>query len=137
MRRILVDTNVLVSFLTDRNRRQQERAAALLESAAGGNLELLVHHFVVFELAYVLLNLYGKRPADVRQILEALTLLPGVSLIDELSWSEVLRIWPEAFPDLADAALAAASRDVRADGIATFDKKFIRQLKRVGLQSVW
>lgn len=137
MRRVLVDTNVLVSFLTDRDRSQQERAAELLASAADGKLELMVHQSVLFELAYVLLNLYGTSPAEVRGILVALTMLPGVRLIDELSWSEVLRIWPETFPDLADAALAAAYRDVHADGIATFDKKFIRRLERAGLQPAW
>jgi len=137
VRRILIDTNVLVSFLTDRDRRQQERAAELLELAADGKVELLVHQAVVFELAYVLLNLYGKKPAEVRPILEGLVALPGVGMVEELSWSEVLGLWPEVFPDLADAALAAACKGLRCDGIATFDRRFVRRIKRAGLQSVW
>jgi len=137
VKRLLLDTNVLISFLTDRNRAQQDRAAKLLESAADGHLELLVHQAVLFELAYVLLNLYDRKPAEVRQILERLLLLPGVGVVDTLSWGEILGLWPKAFPHLADAALAVACRELRCDGIATFDTRFLRQLERAGSPSAW
>ena len=137
MKRVLLDTNVLVSFLTDRDRGQQERAAQLLESAADDQVELFVHQTTLFELAYVLLNLYGRKPEEVRPVLEGLMALPGVSIVDALTWSEVLSLWPKAFPHLADTALAAACRDLRCDGIATFDKRFLRQLERAGLSSAW
>jgi len=78
VKRLLLDTNVLISFLTNRNRAQQDRATELLESAADGHLDLLVHQAVLFELAHVLLNLYGRKPEEVRQILEGLLSLPGV-----------------------------------------------------------
>ena len=135
MKRLLLDTNVLVSFLTDRNRAQQDRAAELLESAADGHLELLMHQAVLFELVYVLLNLYDREPEEVREILERLLSLPGVGVVDTLSWGGILGLWPKAFPHLADVALAVASRELRCDGIATFDKRFLRQLERAGLPS--
>ncbi len=36
MKRVVVDTNVLISFLTDRNAEQQAQASELFEAAAEG-----------------------------------------------------------------------------------------------------
>jgi predicted nucleic acid-binding protein len=135
--RVLIDTNVLVSFLTDRNLEQQHKAAELFESGAGRTVELLLHQAVVFELAYVLLNRYGRPPSEVRRILEGLFCLPGVVHVEELPWPRVLRLWPGTFADLADAALAAVCAALNADAIATFDRKFIRRIEDTGLQSWW
>ena len=43
VKRVVLDTNVLVSFLTDRDAEQQEQAAALFETAAQGEAELILH----------------------------------------------------------------------------------------------
>jgi predicted nucleic acid-binding protein len=54
MREVLVDTNVLVSFFTDRNKEQQERAAALFRAASERELTLVVHAISMSEMIYVL-----------------------------------------------------------------------------------
>jgi len=135
--RVLIDTNVLLSFLTDRNLEQQQKAAELFESGADRAVELLLHQAVLFELAYVLLNLYGRPSSEVSRILKGLLSLPGVVHVEELSWPRALRLWPGTFPDLADAALAAVCAELNADAIATFDRKLIRRLEDAGLQSWW
>lgn len=50
MKRVVLDTNVLVSFLTDRNAEQQEQASALFEAASSGKTELVLHQIVITEL---------------------------------------------------------------------------------------
>jgi len=52
-RQIVVDANVFVSFLVDRNEKQRSMAKALLESAA------VVTQFAVFEISYVLQSFYS------------------------------------------------------------------------------
>jgi predicted nucleic acid-binding protein len=56
MREILVDANVLVSFLTDRNKDQQEKAAALLLAAREREHSLILHSISISEAIYVLRN---------------------------------------------------------------------------------
>ena len=65
MKRIVVDTNVLVSFLTDRDARQQARAARLFEAAAAGEVQLILHQLVATELIYVLRTVYAVDAALV------------------------------------------------------------------------
>jgi predicted nucleic acid-binding protein len=134
---VLLDTNVLVSFLTDRNKRQQESAAALFETAAQGRADLVVHQMVLSEMVYVLMNLYDMEPAAVAPILDELLAMPGVQPVDELSWSTVLELWPERIPDFADACLTAVAKLAHVDAIATFDRQFVKRLRKEGIKSYW
>ena len=55
MSRVLVDTNVLISFLTDRDLRQQEQAAKLFSRGRSTDV-LLLHQAVLTEMVFVLTN---------------------------------------------------------------------------------
>ncbi len=137
MKRVLVDTNAFVSFITDRNAEQQMQTSALLERAARREVEILLHQAVIGEFAYVLLNSYRLDPQEVARLLRDLLLLPGADVVDEISWVRVLDLWPSQVPDFGDAILAAVALTMRVDAVATFDKRFIRQLGNLGVEVVW
>ncbi|MEM8962265.1 MAG: PIN domain-containing protein [Acidobacteriota bacterium] len=137
MKRVVVDTNVLVSFLTDRDKAQQARATALFERVDEGDIQLILHQAVITELVYVLRNLYKIAMVDVAQTLEDLLSLTGVRPVDEVSWTSVLDLWPSYIGDFADAVLAAVTLEARYDMVATFDQRFIKQLGRQGIDSYW
>jgi hypothetical protein len=96
MRQIVVDTNVLVSFLTDRNLQQQEKAG--FSGGSRGELSLVIHQIVITEMVYVLLNLYSVPSEDVAQTLDEFLSLPGVQGVDTISWTSVLRCGRGRFP---------------------------------------
>lgn len=133
MKRVVVDTNVIVSFLTDRSVEQQQQAARLFEGAAAGSLTLQLHQAVLTELVYVLGNIYGIEASQRAGILADLLSLPGVEPVDDSAWGLVLGYWPDEIPDFGDALLAAVAG---ASAIATFDVRFIQRLRKLG-KSVW
>ena len=135
MRRIVLDTNVLISFLTDRNAEQQAQATELFEAAAEGETELILHQMVISEMVYVLGNLYQVEVAEIAGMIDDLLCSPGVRPVDEVVWSRILELWPDTFKDFADAVLAAVTLEERFDVVATFDQAFARQLRRAGLKS--
>lgn len=137
MNKVVVDTNVLLSFLTDRDERQQGLAAELIESAARGEHMLLVHQLVLTEMVYVLLNLYDLDPDSVVIILRDLLAMPGVQPLDEIDWGLLLELWPQQVSDFADAGLAAVLRRGDYDSVATFDLSFSRAVKKQGLSLFW
>lgn len=137
MTRVVLDTNVLVSFLTDRDIPQQAQAAGLLTRAAAGEIQVILHQTVAMELAYVLRNLYSMSSEKVAPLLRDLLALPGVAVADRLPWSIVLGMWPSKVPDLADGILAAVASVLRCDAIATFDRAFRRRLAKLGVKSNW
>ncbi len=137
MKRIVLDTNVLVSFLTDRDAEQQAQAAALFEAAAQGEVEIVLHQMVVAEMVYVLGNLYQVETREIAAMVDDLLSSPGAKPVDELSWTLVLELWPDRVPDFADAVLAAVAREGRYDAVATFDRRFVRRLRKEGIPRYW
>lgn len=135
--RVLLDTNVVVSFLIDRDGAQQERAADLLDRAADGEVEAVLHQFVLAELVYVLTKTYETPKATVAESVRDLLSLPGVVIRDQMPWTLVLELWPVEIGDFTDACLLAIAESGRVDRVATFDRRLIRRLRARELAPLW
>jgi predicted nucleic acid-binding protein len=133
MNRIVIDTNVVMSFLTNRNLNQQEAAAALLENASAGKHELLLHQIVATEVVYVLHNLYQRPMREVAAYLQDLIELPGIVVLDKMPWADLFSLWPREVEAYADAALVAVTRSGGHDYLATFDRNLRRRLKALNV----
>ena len=131
--RTVVDTNVLVSFLTDRHPEQQAQAAGLFSAAAAGENELLVPQLVVTELVFVLTNVYGRSNGEAASVVHDLLETPGAAIVDPLPWLVLFELWPNRVPGFADAVVAAVAAAGRTDAVATFDRPFARRLRRLGI----
>jgi predicted nucleic acid-binding protein len=137
VQRVVVDANVLLSFIVDRNEKQRAVARALLLLAEEGNLVAIVPQFVVFEVVYVLQSTYRIPSDEVKPMMRDLISLPGVLVIDECPWKRVMDFWPSPFPSIADAAIVAIAANNRYDAVATFDQKLSRRLKDFDIPAYW
>jgi predicted nucleic-acid-binding protein len=136
MKQYLIDTNALISFVTDRNPTQQESVAKLFEQAAKARAAVFCPQNVLVEFAYVMDKVYRQPKPLVRQMLTDFIALPGVTVVNDFDFAEVLDLWPEPIADLGDALVAAAARGVKKVAMVTFDRDFIKAVKGLKI-AVW
>lgn len=136
MKQYLIDTNALISFVTDRNPAQQVPVAGLFERAAQARAAILCPQNVLVEFAYVLDKVYRQPKSLVRRMLADFLALPGVTVVNDLDFAEVLDLWPETVADLGDALLAATALKAKKAVVVTFDREFIKALRGLKI-AVW
>jgi predicted nucleic acid-binding protein len=134
---VLIDANVFVSFLVERNEEQRAAAKALIDAAGDGEIEAFVTQFAVFEVTYVLQSYYDMPAPRVAALMRDLIALPGVTAIDDCPWKKVFHLWPKQLGGVADAATIAVTIANHYDAIATFDQKMIKRMRSIGVESYW
>ena len=137
MRSVVIDANVLVSFFVERGKAQRAAAKALLLEAVDGGIEAIVPQFVVFEISYVFQTMYGATGQRLATLIRDVITLPGARVTDDCPWKQVLDVWPDPLPSLADAAILAVAVTNRYDAVATFDRKLARRVKAAGIGTYW
>ena len=131
--KIVLDTNVLISFLTDRNLAQQEKAAEIFSQAAALQTEILCQQEVISEFVYVMNSVYQVNKSEIRGMLLDFTDMPGIEIVSGLDLAVVSKLWPTRISDYGDAVIAALCKKTRDSAVATFDRKFIKELTSAGI----
>jgi predicted nucleic-acid-binding protein len=136
VKKYIIDTNALISFVTDRNPEQQQKIAPLFESAAHLKALILCHQHVLTEFIYVMDRVYHVPKDEIGRMIADLVAMPGIEVIHEIDYSAVLSCWPDPIPDFGYAVLASIGKFVKRSIIVTFDQKFTNNLKSLG-RNVW
>ncbi len=116
-----IDTNVVVRFLTEDNKREAKIARAVIEAG-----DVFVPIAVCLECEWVLRSGYGFTPAQIADGLRGLAGLSGVFVEEPMALATALD-WISEGLDFADALHLAKS-----DGCAaflSFDKKLAKVAK--------
>jgi len=133
VKKYIIDTNALISYVTDRHPDQQKRIARLLQEVADSTAVVLCPQNVVTEFIYVLDKVYGVSKADIRMMVKDFLAMPGIELVHEIDFGSVLKLWPNAVPDIGDAIVASLGNLYKGTPIVTFDLRFMRALRRIGV----
>jgi predicted nucleic acid-binding protein len=136
MKKRVIDTNALISFVTDRNPGQQEKIAAIFEDAARLKVTILCPQNVLTEFVYVLEKIYSHPKSRICSMIADFVALPGVHIIHPVDFGQLLKLWPEKIPDFGDAIVATVCRAEKNAKIVTFDAKFARALQTIGVNPV-
>lgn len=134
MRKYIIDTNALISFVTDRNMAQQEVVAPFFEAASRLRCTLVCHQFVLTEFVFVMDKVYGTPKETINTMLKDFIAMPGVELYQQTDFRVLLSFWPSNIGDFGDALVAATAKAVKGSVVVTFDEKFKSGLKKLGLE---
>jgi predicted nucleic-acid-binding protein len=133
VRRYVIDTNALISYVTDRNPQQQQKIAPLFESAAHMKAVIFCHQHVLTEFIYVLDRIYRVPKDEIGRMIKDLIEMPGIEVIQEVDFKTVLSWWPDPINDFGDALIAATGKTRTGSLVVTFDRKFAANLKALDI----
>ncbi|MGE3311305.1 MAG: PIN domain-containing protein [Limisphaerales bacterium] len=123
MKRLILDTNVLVRFLVQDEAKQSAAATKLMNDAQSGAYELLLDRMVLAELVCVLMSHYKRTRVDVANTALAIVRSPQVRVEREPELVDSLLRFRDHGVDLVDAWLAATGASSGLD-VASFDRDF-------------
>jgi predicted nucleic acid-binding protein len=120
---VLVDTNVLLRFLTGEPPELAKKAKALVDRAEAGELTLIVLPLVVAETFYTLESFYEMERALVSERLASFLQCRGIEALDEERTLDALHRCQQTGVHLVDAFLASHAVHSQM-AVATFDRDF-------------
>jgi predicted nucleic-acid-binding protein len=132
---IVIDTNLLVRYLTDDEPQKAKAIDTLLNSAAKGELKILIPSIVIAELVWVLESFYKMMAEDITGLVEAILNTPGVDTQDKSVIKAALKLYRSKRIDLIDAWIIEFARAKGAKRIYTFDKKHFKGTEEIEVTS--
>ena len=121
-----LDTNVLIRYLVQDDRRQYEKAKRLIQREAGTGEPALVSLLVLLEIEWVLRSRYGLSKPEILAAFSALLDTADLAFEDETSVEYALYTWKDSAADFADCLIEARNRRLGCRATATFDGKALR-----------
>jgi predicted nucleic acid-binding protein len=123
MSRLLLDTNVIVRFLTGDHPVHSPRSRKLFGRAAAGDLTLVVTDLALAETVWVLQSVYSLDRDAITAALKDLIEFAGIEVQNKAILLSALRNFAQTDVDFVDAYHAAVAT-AESLGIASFDRDF-------------
>ena len=126
MKRVYVDTNVILRFITGAPADQTSQAKRLFKAAEAGELTLILDEIVLAEAVWVLSSLYKFSKDDIRDALQVIIANQGIEMKNEMGALLALTLYADMNVDFEDALITVHMGRDRIEEIYTFDKHFKR-----------
>lgn len=117
-----LDTNILVRFLVNDDKKQARKARNIFEEAERHDQRLMVVTPVVLELFWVLSAVYEYAREEILDSLEQLLLLPVIEFEHPQRMRKMLSFGRSSSTDLSDLLIGICGQDMKSENTLTFDK---------------
>jgi predicted nucleic-acid-binding protein len=117
-----LDTNILVRYLTQDDRKQSKLAEKEIEKAISSGEKLMVQPIVICELVWVLESAYDYRKSEILTVLDQIMRTAQFEISDKDTVWRALNDFYESKGDFADYYIGRAHKRSGAMITLTFDK---------------
>ncbi|HLB11371.1 MAG TPA: type II toxin-antitoxin system VapC family toxin [Dehalococcoidia bacterium] len=125
-RRLFVDTNVFLRFLTRDDPAKAEDCRALFQRAEQGEVDLVINDMVVAELVWTLRSYYRLPKQEVVESVRDILGMRSLRIPRKALLLEALGLYESLNVDFIDAYNAFDSRRKGVDGVCSYDEDFDR-----------
>jgi len=125
--RAVIDTNLLVRFLTEDDPEKARSVEVLLGKAGKGEIKIFIPSVVIAELVWVLKSFYELEAGEISELVGAVLSTPGLDTQDKSILREALKVYERKGIDFVDAWILEFARERNIKTIYTFDKKHFKE----------
>ncbi|MDR0764687.1 MAG: PIN domain-containing protein [Synergistaceae bacterium] len=124
-----VDANIFIRLFAERdNETQIAQSEQLLLAAQRGEVDLVTGPPVFFEVAWVLERRYKTANDKILDVLEAILSFPNLRVLDKEQVVAAIGMARAKGAAFADSYIMVTAANVKADNVATFNKKHFSDL---------
>lgn len=125
MNSIILDTNVIIRFLTADDKIKQEKSARLFEKIKEEKITALIHDVIFAEIVFVLVSkkLYGLSKHKIQALLLPIVNLTNIKFNSKKKIKRALELFALYDIDFEDALISADAENEKAE-IISFDRDF-------------
>jgi predicted nucleic-acid-binding protein len=124
---IALDTNVLVRFLVEDDRKQAVRARSLFKKAAASETPLYVCDIVFCEVVWVLDSAYGFEREEIAAVLSGLLQTRNLRFRSADQIGLALEAYRTGPGDFADYLIREQAHEAGCELVVTFDRALLNQ----------
>ena len=121
----LVDTNIVIRFLTKDHKELSEKSAELFKKIEKGEIRAKITESVLAEIVYVITKIYGKDRAFTARTIKKILDLKGIVNRDKSQLKKALNIFANQKIDIVDSLLLSRAKNCL--GVLSFDKDLKNQ----------
>ncbi|MGI9294595.1 MAG: PIN domain-containing protein [Pseudomonadales bacterium] len=122
-----LDTNVLVRYLVQDDRKQSAQASRFIETHCTDDNPCFIGQITLCELAWVLESNYHQGREEIATVIEQLLQVGQLSVMEPHVVWRALKDYKDSNADFPDHLLARVNEQVGCEATVTFDKKAARQ----------
>jgi predicted nucleic acid-binding protein len=122
----LLDTNVLIRFLTNDRSPKYKSLYSFFDSLELGHLQVELKLIVLFQTIFVLKSHYKVPKKDIAAALSNLLQLKGVAIKDKKIVMRTLALWREQNIEIVDCYLIACVEHDEQNILYSYDRDFDR-----------
>ncbi len=126
MKKALIDSNVILRYLTKDPPKMAEAVLRTFNDAQNGKISLLLTSLTVAEVVWVLESFYGQSKSKIAETVAQFLFCDGLEVEDLDLIIEALTLYQDKNLDFADAFLAAIALRRGPQAICSFDEHFNR-----------
>jgi len=126
--RAVIDTNLLIRFLTEDDPEKAKAVETLLGKAGKGEIRILIPSVVIAELVWVLKSFYDMQTGEISELVGAVLNTPGLDTQDKSILREALKTFERKGIDFVDAWILEFARDRNIKTVYTFDRKHFKDI---------
>ncbi len=120
----LIDTNVIVRFLTEDNRSQYKNLYPFFNSIEKGEMRVELKLIVLFQVVFVLKSVYKVPKAHIAEGLLTLLQYKGITIKEKKIVNRTLELWRDKNIEIVDCYLVASLEGDSQNLLYSYDRDF-------------